>query len=101
MMWRQASKLNVWDSLATWRSHWTSFAIPLCRIQRGGFRFVVFGLAASIVLDDGDAAPRYLREDGLGVGIEVRAIRVLERVKDDGAVLWCVIRMALGASRPR
>jgi len=37
------------------------------------------------VHDDGDAAPRYLREDGLGGGIEVGAIRVLERVEDDGA----------------
>ena len=37
--------------------------------------------------DDWDAAPRYLREDGLGVGIEVRAIRVLERMEDDYAGL--------------
>jgi hypothetical protein len=63
------------------------FRHPACRIERGWFRFAVLGLRASNVHDDWDAAPRYLREDGLGVRIEVRAIRVLERMEDDYAGL--------------
>jgi hypothetical protein len=36
-LWRQPSKLNVWDSLATWRSRLTNFAIPLAEQSAAGF----------------------------------------------------------------
>jgi hypothetical protein len=46
-------------------------------------------------------APRYLREDGLGVGIELRAIRVLERMEDDRAgLVVCDSDGARGVAAP-